>query len=113
MLKEQLEGKGIEADIVLHDQLFKRDEDDLSWAQWAESEERIVLTRDLFRNEYQRRILTDYRGIIVILPAMNTASTVDLLVRIWSRIAHLWTQGLSGCYRVIATTGRLTKRRRR
>ena len=107
-LKENLQSRGIEADIVLHDEIFGRDEDDLVWARWAAQENRIVLTRDLFRSEFQRRVLMEYRGLIVILPAMNTASTVDFLIRGWPRVAHLAMQQLHGVYKFTAATGRRT-----
>ena len=109
-LKERFQSAGFDADIVLHDEVFGRDEDDLVWAQWAAKEKRIVLTRDLFRSEFQRRVLREYPGLIVILPAMNTADTLDFLIRSWPRVVHLATQGLSGCYKFNAATGRLAKR---
>ena len=110
VLKEMLMERGVAVDIVLHDEKFAIDEDDTVWAHWAAGEGRIVLTRDLFRNEYQRRVLADYSGIIVILPTMNTADTVDFLLRSWTKIEHLATQGLTGCFKFSGVTGKLSRR---
>ena len=108
-LKECLQSRGFDADIVLHDEIFARGEDDLVWAQWAAQEHRIVLTRDLFRSEFQRRVLVDYGGLIVILSAMNTVDTLEFLMRSWPRVVHLATQQLTGVYKFNALTGRLIR----
>ena len=109
-LKDNLLSRGLEADIVLHDEIFGREEDDLVWARWAAQDDRIVLTRDLFHSAFQRRVLQEYRGLIVILPAMNTSNTTDSLLRAWPRVVHLATQQLQGVYKFNAVTGRLVRR---
>ncbi len=76
VLRERLVEVGFDPQIVLHDEVLPKDADDLDWVRWVLQEGAVGLTCDLFRNEYQRAALENFRGIVVIFPEV----TVEVMV---------------------------------
>jgi hypothetical protein len=110
VLRQSLAEAGFQAEIVLHDDIFPKDADDLIWAQWAANEGVVAFTCDLFRNEYQRQALEDFPGIVVIFPELPIDLMRGHIRQAWPKILHLVTTGRTGCYKYSATTARLSKR---
>ena len=100
-LRELLREKGVIAKIVLHDEVFDdRETTDLIWAEWAAKEGFIAFTHDLFRNEQEKRILSMYKGLAIILPSMPAEKTCETIIHAWSKIKHLLIHKKTGCYKL-------------
>lgn len=70
VLRDRLAAAGFEPEIILHDEVFPKDADDLTWSHWAAAAGAVAFTCDLFRNEYQRQALESFPGIVVIFPEL-------------------------------------------
>jgi hypothetical protein len=110
LLKQCLAYGGFQPEIILHDEMFPKDADDLTWIQWAANEGAVAFTCDLFRNEYQRRALEGLPGIVVIFPELPIDLMRGHILHAWPKILQLLTNGRTGCYKYSATNGKISKR---
>ncbi len=99
-MRELLREKGFPHEIILHDEIFKDTQTpDLIWAEWAAKNDYIAFTNDLFKNEQEKRVLSQYQGLVIILPSMPAYLTCQTIIHAWPKINHLILHGKRGCYR--------------